>query len=59
MHTADPLVLEPSGFEDEMAIEEVTGHKTPVIDQLQTEMIKTGNRKIRYEIHKIIQSIFN
>jgi len=59
IHTAEPLVLEPSGFEVETAIEGGTGHKSPVIDQIPAEMIKTVGRKIRYEIHKIIRSISN
>ena len=57
IHTAEPLVPESSGFEVEMAIEGVTGHKSQVIDQILAELIKTGGRKTRYEIHKLIQSI--
>jgi len=32
MHTAEPLVPEPSNFDVEMAIEKVKKHKSPGID---------------------------
>jgi len=34
IHTAEPLVLEPSVFEIEMAIEELKRHKSPGFDQI-------------------------
>ena len=34
IHTAEPLVPEPSAFEVEMIIEELKGHKLPGIDQI-------------------------
>jgi len=43
IHTAEPLVHEPSVFEFEMTIEKLKGQKSP-------ESIKAGGRKIRYEI---------
>jgi len=51
IHTAEPLVLEPSTFESEMAIEKLKRHKSPGIDQIPAELIKAGGRKIRSEIH--------
>ena len=33
IHTAKPLVPEPSAFEVEMAIEKIKSHKSPGIDQ--------------------------
>ena len=42
-----------------MAIEKLKSHKAPGIDQIQAELIKAGGRKILYEIHKIIISIWN
>jgi hypothetical protein len=59
MHTAEPLVTEPSAFEVEIAIEKLKGHKSPGIDQIPTELIKTGGRKIRSEITKLTDSIWN
>jgi hypothetical protein len=59
VHTAEPLVPEPSAFEDEMAIEKLKRHKSPGIDQIPAELIKAGGRIIRSEIHKLIISIWN
>jgi hypothetical protein len=44
-------VPEPSAFEVEMAIEKLRRLKSPGIDQIPAELIKTGSRKIRSEIH--------
>jgi hypothetical protein len=35
IHTAEPLVPEPSAFEVELAIEKLKRHKSPGIDQIQ------------------------
>ena len=42
IHTAEPLVLEPSAFEVELAIEKLKSHKSPGIDQIPAELIKAG-----------------
>ena len=39
-HTAEPLVLEPSDLEVELAIEKLNSHKSPGIDQITAELIK-------------------
>ena len=59
MHTAESIVSEPSAFEIELAIKKLKTHKWPSIDQIPTELIKTGGRTIRYAIHKLIISIWN
>ena len=59
IHTAEPLVPEPSAFEVEMAIEKLKRHKSPGIDQIPAELIKSGCRKICYQIHKLINPIWN
>jgi len=59
IHTAEPLVPEPSAFEVELAIEKLKSHKSPGIDQFPAELIRAGGRTIRYEIHKLIISIWN
>jgi hypothetical protein len=59
IHTAEPLVLEPGASEVELAIEKLKSHKSPGIDQIPTELIKTGGRTIRCAIHKLIISIWN
>jgi len=60
IHTAKPLVPEPSLFEVEMAIDNLTRHKSPGTDQIPAELIKAGVRKFsrsRSEIHKLMNSI--
>ena len=42
IHTAEPLVPEPSAFEFELAIEKLKSHKSPGIDQIPAELIKAG-----------------
>ena len=58
-HIAEPLVPEPSAFEVELAIEKLKSHKSPSIGQIAAELIKEGGRTIRYQIHKLIVSIWN
>jgi hypothetical protein len=59
VHTAEPLVPEPSDSEVEMAIEKLKGQKSPGTDQIPAELIKAGGRTIRSESHKLINSIWN
>ena len=59
IHTAEPLVPEPNVFDVELAIEKLKSHKSPSIDQIPAELIKAGGRTIRFEIHKLIISIWN
>ena len=42
-----------------MAIEKLKSHKSQGVDHIPTEMIKAGGRTLRYEIHKLINSILN
>jgi hypothetical protein len=58
IHMAELLAPEPSSLEAEMAVEKIKGHKPRGIGQIPTEVIKTGGRKIRNEIHKLIKSIW-
>ena len=58
-HTAEPLVPEPSASEVDLAIAKLKSHKSPGIDQISAELIKEGGRTIRYQIHKLIVSIWN
>jgi hypothetical protein len=57
IHTAEPLVPEPSAFEDELAIEKLRSHISPGIDQIPEDLIKAGSRTICYEVHKLLISI--
>ena len=59
IHTAEPLVPEPSAFDVELAIEKIKRHKSLGIDQIPAELIKAGCRTNRYQIHKLIISIWN
>ena len=57
IHTAEPLVPEPSAFEFEFDIEKLKSHKPPGIDQIP--VIKAGGRTFRSDIHKLIISAWN
>jgi len=58
IHTAEPLVPEPSAAEIELPIEKQKRHKSPGIDQTPAELIKAGGRTIFLEIHIIITSVW-
>ena len=58
IHTAEPLLPEPSAAEVELAIDKLKSHKSPGIDQIPAELIKAESRTICMEIHKIITSIW-
>ena len=59
IHTADPLVPEPSAFQVEMTIEKLKRHRSPGTDQIPEELMNTRSRKFRSEINKLINSIWN
>jgi hypothetical protein len=62
IHTADPLVPEPSAFQIEMAkmaIEKLKKYRSPGTDQIPAELLKARSRKFRSEISKLISSIWN
>jgi len=57
IHTAEPLIPEPSAFEVELAISKLKSHKSPGIDEIPAELIKAGGGTTCGEIHKLITSI--
>ena len=59
IHIAQPLVTECSAFEVEMAIGKPKSHNSPGIDQIPPEFIKAGGTTICYEIHKLLNSVWN
>jgi hypothetical protein len=59
IHTAEPLVPEPSPFEVEIAIEKLKKYKSPGSDQILGELIQAGGETLQSEIHKLIKSIWS
>jgi len=50
IHTAEPVLPEPSAFGVELAIEKLKSKKSPSTDQFPVDPIKAGSRKIHSEI---------
>jgi len=46
IHTAEPLVTEPSAFEFELAIGKLKSHKSVGINEIPAELIKVGGGTI-------------
>ena len=42
IHSAEPLVHDPSASEVELSIDKLKSHKSPGIDQIPAELIKVG-----------------
>jgi hypothetical protein len=59
IHTAEPLVPDPSPFEVEIAIQNLKRYKSPGSDQIPSELIKEGGEILCSKIHKLINSIWN
>jgi hypothetical protein len=51
IQTAELLALEPSTFYDEIATEKLKRCKSPNIEQIPTELIKAGGKKIHSETY--------
>ena len=58
IHTAEPLVPDPSASEFELAIDKLKSQKSPGIDQIPAELIKTDGRKICLGVLKVITRIW-
>jgi len=59
IHTAEPLVPEPSAFGVEMVTDKLKSHKSPGTEQISAELIKAGGGTIHSENHKRINCIWN
>jgi hypothetical protein len=59
VHTAEPLVPDPSCVENEIAVAKLVKYKSPGSDQILMELIQTGYKTLLSEIHKLIDSIWN
>ena len=58
IHTAEPLVPDPSASEVQLAIDKLKSHKSPGIGQIPAELIKVGGTTLCLEIHKLITAIW-
>ena len=54
IHTAEPLVHEPSASEVELAVDKQKSHKSPGIGQIPAELIKAAGRTIFLEITNLL-----
>jgi hypothetical protein len=59
VHTAEPLVPEPSLVKVEIAIGKLKSYKSPDTDQILAELIKAGGETLYSGIHRLICSIWN
>jgi hypothetical protein len=59
IHTAEPLVADPSPCEAEIAIAKFKRYKSPGSDQIPAEPIQAGGETLWSEIQKFINSIWN
>jgi hypothetical protein len=59
IHTAEPLVPDPSPSEVEIAIAKLKRYKSPGSDEIPAELIQAGGEILSSKIHKLINSIWN
>jgi hypothetical protein len=59
VHTAEPLVPEPSLVEVEIAIGKLKSYKSPDTNQISAELIKAGGETLNSEIHRLICFVWN
>jgi hypothetical protein len=57
IHTAEPLVPDPSPCDVEIAIAKLKRYKSPGSDQILAELIQAGGEILHSEIHKLINSV--
>jgi hypothetical protein len=59
VHTAEPLVPDPSRIEVEIAIAKLKKYKSPGSDQIPAKLIEAGCEILLSEIYKLINSVWN
>jgi hypothetical protein len=59
IHTAEPLVPEPTLVEVEIAIGKLKSYKSPDTDQIPAKLIKARGETLYSEIHRCICPIWN
>jgi hypothetical protein len=59
IHTAEPLIPEPTLVKVEIAIGKLKSYKSPGTDQILAKLIKAGGKTLCSEIHRLICCIWN
>jgi hypothetical protein len=59
IHTAEPLVHDPSPFKVEIAIVKLKSFKLSGSDQIPTELIQAGGEMLHSKFHELINSIWD
>jgi hypothetical protein len=59
IHTAEPVVPEPSAAEVEVAVIKTKRYKSPGSEQIPAELIQAGGKTLHSEIHKLIMLMWN
>jgi hypothetical protein len=59
IHTAEPLVPHPNPFDVEITISKFKNHKLPGRDKIPAELIQAGGETLWYDVHQLINSIWN
>jgi hypothetical protein len=59
IHTAEPLVSDPSPSDVEIATPKLKEYKSPGSNQIPAELIQTGGEILRSKFHNLINSIRN
>jgi hypothetical protein len=57
IHTAEPILRDPSPFKVEIAIEKLKRYKLQGSDQIPAEFIQAGGEILHYKIHELINYI--
>jgi hypothetical protein len=57
VHTAEPIIPDPSPFEIETGMAKLKKYKSPGRDQIPAELTQAGGKILRSEIHKLFNSI--
>jgi hypothetical protein len=58
IQTAEPLVLQPSFAEIEIAIKKLKSYKLTIIDQIPGELLQARGNTLHSEIHKLVNSVW-
>jgi hypothetical protein len=58
VHTAGPLVPEPSSLKFQNTIEKLKRYKLTGVSQISAELLQAGGNTSRSEVHKLINSIW-